>query len=129
MQPRQILTTCMLALYLMTLASRRAEAGNIGNPAKGKETYAQRCAACHSIDYNGAGPSHRALLGRKAGGVAYYAYSAALKASSVVWSAQSLDRWLADPEKLIPGQKMWVSVPDAVERQNIIAYLQSDIPR
>lgn len=129
MHLRQWLTLCFPALFLMLLASGTAVAGNIGDPAKGKETYAQRCATCHSIDYNGAGPAHRALLGRKAGGVANYAYSAALKASSVIWSAQTLDRWLTDPEKFIPGQKMWVSVPDAVERQNLIAYLQSDISR
>ena len=54
-----------------------------------------------------------------------YVYSAALKASSVAWDEKSLSRWLADPEKFIPGQKMGVSVEDANERQDLIAYLKT----
>jgi cytochrome c len=97
-----------------------------GDPAKGKAAYAQRCASCHSIEYNGAGPSHGGLLGRKAGTVSNFVYSAALKASAVTWSDETLEKWLSDPEKLIPGQKMWISVPDSAERQNIIAYLRTE---
>ena len=97
-----------------------------GDPAKGKDAYGQRCAACHSIEYNGTGPAHRGLLGRKAGTVPDFAYSAALKASAVIWSDETLEKWLSDPEKFIPGQKMWISVPDVAERQNIIAYLRSE---
>jgi cytochrome c len=97
-----------------------------GDPVKGKAIYTQRCAACHSIEFNGAGPSHRGLLGRKAGTVANYSYSAALKSSKVVWSSKTLDKWLANPQKFIPGQKMGVAVSDAIERQDIIAYLQTE---
>jgi cytochrome c len=97
-----------------------------GDPARGKTAYAQRCAACHSIEYNGTGPAHRGLLGRKAGTAPGFAYSAALKASSITWSEDTLNAWLSDPEKLIPGQNMWISVPDPAERQDIVAYLQAE---
>lgn len=97
-----------------------------GDPAKGKDAYAQRCASCHSIEYNGTGPAHRGLLGRKAGTAPGFAYSPALKASSVTWSEDTLNAWLSDPEKFIPGQKMWISVPDSAERQDIIAYLRTE---
>jgi len=97
-----------------------------GDAAKGKAAYAQRCASCHSLEYNGAGPAHRGLLGRKAGTVADFTYSPALRNSGVTWSGESLEQWLSDPEKFIPGQKMWISVPDAVERQDIIAYLRAE---
>jgi len=96
-----------------------------GDPAKGKEAYSQRCAACHSIEYNGTGPAHHGLIGRKAGAVPGFPYSAALKASTVTWTDETLDQWLADPEKFIPGQKMWVTVPDSAERRNIIEYLKA----
>jgi cytochrome c len=46
-----------------------------------------------------------------------------MTASALVWNAENLDQWLADPEKLLPGQKMGLNVPDTVERANLIAYL------
>lgn len=52
-------------------------------------------------------------------------YSPALRASRIVWSAQTLDAWLADPERLIPGQRMNYSVPQAADRADLIAYLRA----
>jgi cytochrome c len=95
-----------------------------GDAAAGKLLYANRCAACHSIEYNGVGPAHKNLIGRRAGTAPGYSYSQALKDSTVVWAPDSLSRWLADPEQFIPGQKMSFSVPDAKERADLIAYLQ-----
>jgi len=48
------------------------------------------------------------------------------KRSEVMWNTQTLDRWLTDPEKFIPGQKMGYQVPDAVDRADIVAYLQRE---
>ena len=44
--------------------------------------------------------------------------------ASVVWDARTLDRWLADPDQLIPGQRMGYSVPEAADRADLIAYLR-----
>ena len=74
-----------------------------GDAAAGKALYAARCAACHSLQLNGAGPTHKNLIGRRAGTAPGYAYSPALQASTVVWNQETLSRWLADPDKLIPG--------------------------
>lgn len=90
---------------------------------RGQALYESRCVACHSIDSHRVGPAHRGLIGRKAGSAAGYAYSDALKASSIVWRADTLDRWLADPERTIAGQTMGYSVPDARDRADLIAYL------
>lgn len=95
-----------------------------GDAAHGKQLYAARCAICHSIDYNGVGPTHRNLIGRKAGSVPGYAYSDALKNSRVIWDEASLKQWLTEPEKFIPGQKMFISIPDARDRADIVAYLK-----
>ena len=62
-------------------------------------------------------------VGYRAGTAQGYTYSNALKNSSVVWEEATLSRWLTDPDKFIPGQKMFVSVPDAKERADIVAYL------
>lgn len=91
---------------------------------RGKNLYAARCSACHSMDYNGVGPAHRNLLGRKAGTVSDYLYSVALKGSKLVWNEQTLDLWLTNPELLVPGQKMGINVPDAAERADVITYLK-----
>ena len=94
--------------------------------ARGQTLYKAMCVACHSIDYNGVGPAHKGLLGKKAGSRADYIYSSALKASSVVWDDKTLDKWLANPEKLIPGQKMGFMVPAAKDRADLIAYLKNE---
>lgn len=108
------------AALLISISFARAA----GDAERGRSLYQQRCAACHSLDYNGTGPAHKGIFGRQAGKVPGYLYSEALKSSKVVWTDKTLDRWLADPEKYIPGQKMGVSVPDANERADLIAYLK-----
>jgi cytochrome c len=93
--------------------------------ARGKRLYESRCIGCHSIDENRAGPAHRGLFGRKAGSVKDYGYSDAVKKSKVMWDEKTLDRWLANPEALIPGQKMGFSVPESADRADIIEYLRT----
>jgi cytochrome c len=95
-----------------------------GDADKGAALYQARCTACHSLDYNGVGPAHRGTFGRHAGQAPGYAYSAALRAADVVWNEATLDRWLADPEKFIPGQRMGVNVLDAADRADLIAFLK-----
>jgi len=95
-----------------------------GNADTGLALYQARCSACHSLDYNGVGPAHRGVFGRGAALAAGFAYSEALKSSHLIWDEASLERWLADPEKAAPGQRMGVNVPDAKDRADLIAYLK-----
>jgi cytochrome c len=95
-----------------------------GDPIRGQALYQSKCTSCHSIDYNGVGPAHKGLFGRKAGSLPDYSYSPALQSSTIVWSDQTLDKWLTNPEKFIPGQKMGFMVPAAKERADLIAYLK-----
>lgn len=95
-----------------------------GDSARGAKVY-ERCGACHSLDANRAGPRHRGLFGRKAGTVPGFAYSPAMKRADLVWSEETLERFLANPLKVVPGTRMYVSVPDAQERADLIAYLRS----
>ena len=100
----------------------RAAASLKADPARGMKLY-QSCMGCHSIDENDVGPRHRGVVGRPAGVVPGYAYSTALKGSHLVWSPANLDRWLAGPQALVPGAKMFYSVPHPQDRADIIAYL------
>lgn len=91
----------------------------------GQAIFEQRCAACHSVepDDNEVGPSLAGVVGRKAGSLAGYNYSPALKASGKVWTRPQLDQFLAAPQKLVPGTKMPMAVPAADQRQALTAYL------
>ena len=99
-----------------------------GDAARGEQLYVSRCGACHSLDENRAGPAHRGVFGRKAGMAKGFDYSPALKKSGIVWNEKTIDRWLTDPEKLVRGQKMGFTVPDAKDRADVIAYLKKASP-
>jgi cytochrome c len=95
------------------------------DPAKGKEIYG-RCLACHALEYNRVGPRHCGLFGRRAGSVPGFAYSPAMKNSKIVWNEKTLDRFLANPMKTVPGTAMtYAGVPDAMDRADLIAYLKT----
>lgn len=96
-----------------------------GNAAAGRQLYESRCGACHSPDAHRVGPAHRGVFGRRAGSAPGYDYSPALRASGVVWNEATLDRWLSDPEKFIPGQRMGYAVSGAGDRAELIAFLKS----
>jgi cytochrome c len=111
-------------LLLMTASLVMAQSTTtVGSALKGKEIYDARCSACHSVDDNRVGPMHMGLFGRKAGGVKSYSYSEALRKSKVVWSRDTLTAWLANPEMLIPGQRMGYSMDNANDRDDVVAYL------
>lgn len=99
-----------------------------GDATRGQELYESRCVACHSVDQSRVGPAHQGVFGRRAGRVVGYDYSAALKASKVIWSEKTLDAWLTNPERLIPGQKMGYMVTEAGDRADLIAYLRKVSP-
>jgi cytochrome c len=118
---------CRVALGAAALLAAIAPVSAGGDSERGRTLYESRCIACHSIDTNRVGPLHRGVFGRKAGGVSDYDYSPAVKNSQIVWNETTLDRWLANPERLIPGQKMGYQVSEASDRGDIIAFLKKQM--
>lgn len=114
-------TIVVCLLPLIVLPSAHAE----GDAARGKALYTTKCAACHSLDYNGVGPAHRGVFGRKAAALPDYAYSPALKAANWRWDETTLDRWLANPQAMAPGQRMGIQIELEGERADLIAYLKT----
>jgi cytochrome c len=112
------------SLPLAALLAFSSSSYAAGDAVNGKTLYQARCAMCHSVDFNGVGPAHRGVFDRPAAQAKGFAYSAALKSSGVVWNAASLDRWLIDPEKMVPGQTMFVGVSEAQERADLIEFLK-----
>lgn len=111
----------LLGAALMLAAAAQAAQPDL---KLGQSVYG-RCMACHSFAYDTDGPRHCGLFGRRAGTVPGFAYSAAMKHSSIVWNASTLDRFLSEPAKTVP--KMPVAhpgVPVPKERAALIAYLK-----
>jgi cytochrome c len=95
------------------------------DPDKGKAVFEQ-CAACHSLgdpgDYDG--PMLKGVMGRKAGSLEDYRYSAAMKRSDVTWDATTIDKYVTDPQAFIPGNRMaFAGINDKAQREDLIAYL------
>jgi cytochrome c len=113
------------AIASLTIVAASFPALGAGDAARGATVYESLCAGCHALDENRVGPAHRGVFGRKAGSAPDYDYSSAVASSKVVWSEETLDRWLSGPEKFIPGQKMSITVADEAARRDVIAYLKA----
>jgi cytochrome c len=94
--------------------------------ADGKTAFAV-CSACHSVEsMDGLGPHLNGVIGRKAGSVPGFNYSPAMKRSDIVWDAQSVEKFLANPQQDIPGNRMpFAGLQDATARADVAAYLAS----
>jgi cytochrome c len=101
------------------------QTGGAGDAARGRELFDKRCTGCHSLTQDGEGPRLGGVVGRTSGTVPTYQYSSALKKAHIVWDETTLDKWLSNPDQMVPGTEMDFYVPKAEERQEIIRYLKS----
>ena len=93
--------------------------------ARGERRFGE-CVACHTVErgVSGVGPSLHGIFGRKAGELADYRYSPALKRSGITWTAQTLDLFIADPQKVVPDNRMpYAGMTDVADRADLLAYL------
>jgi cytochrome c len=95
-----------------------------GDPVRGKAVFEKRCTGCHALDADREGPRLSGVYGRKAGSIAGFAYSKGLKNSDIVWTGATIERWLSDPDMMVPDNNMSFSVPRAEERRDLIAFLR-----
>jgi cytochrome c len=95
-----------------------------GNPTTGKALFEKRCTGCHSLDKNKEGPRLGGVYGRKAASVPDFSYSSELKASQITWNRESLDRWLTNPDVMVPDSDMAFHVSNPRERADIIQFLR-----
>lgn len=113
-----------LAVVLSISHAARAE----GDPERGAKVF-QQCMACHSTTSGEhlTGPSLAHVWGRKGGTAEGFGrYSDAMKRAEVKWNESTLDKWLQDPERFIPGTSMtFPGIKDAHERADVIAYLHA----
>jgi cytochrome c len=101
-----------------------AQASGEGDPVRGAALFEKRCVGCHSLTENHRGPRLQGVYGRTTGSVPGFAYSDALKKANIVWNAQSLEKWLTDPDAFLPGNNMDFLLPKAQERKDLISFLE-----
>jgi cytochrome c len=122
MGKKWLVASMLAALACFTIPRPgRAQAPSL---SRGKETFEKRCGGCHSLDRDKEGPRLRGVYGRPSGSVSSFSYSTALKSAHISWDAESLDKWLTDPDKVVPDTDMAFHVDKADERRDIIAYLK-----
>ena len=122
---KKIALAAVLAAFLPVAVAHAA-----GDPEAGKKVF-NKCKACHFADRkkNKVGPHLVGVVGRKAGSVEGFRYSPAMKkkgAEGLVWTEENLDKYLENPKKFIPGNKMaFFGLKKPEDRANVIAYLKT----
>jgi cytochrome c len=127
LHPSSALTTQeVVTLSSMEKGAAEPQSGatETGDAARGKMVFEKRCTGCHALEGNREGPPLGGVFGRRAGSLAGFDYSIALKSSNVTWSEATLDKWLSDPDTMVADNKMDFRLPKAQERADIIAYFK-----
>jgi cytochrome c len=118
-----IAALCVIAGALVISGSACAS----GDPEAGKAVFKQ-CGVCHTTEAgkNKIGPSLFGVTGRESASVPNFAYSEAMKNFKHTWDNSTLENYLADPRKVVPGTKMiFVGLKDQKQRDDVIAYLDT----
>ncbi len=122
------LSCCAVLLVALSPQIGRAESAAPEQMAQRGKILFLRCASCHEIAPSGIkriGPSLKGVVGRKAGSLADFAYSPAMKATDFIWDDAMLDRWLEKPGAVVPGTAMaFAGLRNEDDRQAVIAYLR-----
>jgi len=120
MSPAEMAATALVLCIAMSPAFA-------GDAARGQRLF-DNCAPCHSLepDQNMTGPSLAGLWNRKAGSLpSFPRYSDALKSSNIVWNDKTLDEWIKNPQRLIPGNDMtFQGIKDDRQRADLLAFLK-----
>jgi|FEC22Drversion2_1045045.scaffolds.fasta_scaffold00566_6 cytochrome c len=117
----------LAGLVLAGAIARTAVAEEV-DLAAAERQFVSSCGVCHVVDPDAParqGPPLAGILGRAAGSRAGYAYSDALKRSGIVWTEETLDRWIENAQAYVPGTTMMYRQAKPERRQLIIAYLKS----
>ncbi|MGF6310516.1 cytochrome c [Bradyrhizobium sp. i1.8.4] len=123
MRPRFIVVVCGLTALPLS-PSYGQDAG-----VSGEQAFNNSCRTCHTVKEgdNRVGPNLHDIIGRKAGSVANFPYSEAMKSSGIVWDDSTLLRFIEDPEAVVSGNGMkpYTGVRSAEDRAKIVAFLKS----
>jgi len=113
--------------YLLPSPSALPQASQGTEGVSGQQAFNNACRTCHMVREgdNRLGPNLYRVVGRKAGSLPDYAFSSAMKEADFVWDEQKLDRFIANPDEVVPGNNMkpFGGLPSSDDRKKIIAFL------
>ena len=113
--------------YMLSLPSALSQAAQGTEGVSGQQAFNNACRTCHMVREgdNRLGPNLYRVVGRKAGSLPDYAFSSAMKEADFVWDEQKLDRFIANPDEVVPGNNMkpFGGLPSSDDRKKIIAFL------
>ena len=111
------ITSCQSVGLTLLWILAQPNRGQAAKGEQGKELFERRCSGCHSLDKDKEGPRLHGVYGRAAGSLPGFEH--------LTWDADTLDRWLTDPEQVVPGNDMAFRLVKADERAAIIAFLKA----
>ena len=121
----RLVLACVAGLAATGVASAEPDARLV---AQGQRQFL-RCASCHAVEVGAPariGPNLHGVVGRKAGSLAGFGYSPAMKAQDFVWTPAKLDQWLTRPGAVVPGTAMaFEGLARPEDRAALIAYLSA----
>ena len=115
----KLMTAAMALAFALAGASASKPDADVG-----RALFERRCTGCHALDGLKAGPPLRGVFGKPVARNPRYPYSDALKNARFSWDEATLDRWLTDPDAIVPGNDMSFRLDNSAERADIIAYLK-----
>ena len=118
----------MKSLTLIAVAATCVLAADIARAdAKRGEKLFEECRACHAVErgVQGVGPNLHGVFGRRAAAAEDFRFSPALKKSGITWTPQTMDAYVADPQKAVPANRMpYAGMPETRDRADLIEYMQ-----
>lgn len=113
--------------YMLSSPSALPQASQGTEGVSGQQAFNNACRTCHIVREgdNRLGPNLHRIVGRKAGSLPDYAFSSAMKEAGFVWDEEKLDRFMANPDEVVPGNSMkpYGGLPSSDDRKKIIAFL------
>jgi len=121
---------CTISLTLLGFPAASQEPARKGaDTESGQLTFNNACRTCHTTKEgdNRLGPNLHKIIGRKAGSLANYGYSSAMKGADFVWDKEKLNRFIAKPDEIVPGNNMkpYGGLTSAEDRAKVIEFLES----
>ena len=119
--PTRFTLTLLAAACVFAANNARAD----GDRIRGEKLF-DECRACHALErgVQGIGPGLHGVFGRRAGTLDDFRFSPALKRSGITWTRQTMDAYVADPQKSVPANRMpYAGIPEARDRADLIEYM------
>ena len=122
-----LIGTLSAAAYLLPSPSALPQASQGAEDPSGQQAFNNACRTCHIVREgdNRLGPNLHKVVGRKAGTLPDYGFSSAMKEAGFVWDEEKLDRFIANPDEVVPGNSMkpFGGLASSGDRKKIIAFL------